>query len=405
MSLEAATGSLSEEAQEQIRSVAEALADIADDCDLTLSSDEAYHLLLAIQCNAHQIENTALGLFPMTSMMNHSCDPNCIHAFCIKEGHRPVLTMRALRTISRGEELCYNYVPLYQSTAMRQSQLFAAYSFVCSCRRCQSATSALGATGMDSTVDEDNTFPVDDFLSLSASCEDDVGSARTLFRASSEVATCQKLLKTAVFTGNMSALKSIVKKLVVFCGSTDKAGTLHMCNEIMFGAYNTIAKACSILLQAAEQNTESESQSNEALQPFAMGAVGFGALALGCLLKFTKVRNDDVAELEDCVGRGLALLDPVAVTSSPQHTQDAEVIERLVRSDPPSFSKREFIDAFSIVAMLCLKHQSYFWNSDPRITELMHLASKQPYSLFKIPGTLSSAFKESSTASRFETLE
>jgi hypothetical protein len=93
------------------------------------------------------------------------------------------------------------------------------------------------------------------------------------------------------------------------------------------------------------------------------------------------------------------------VAASPHQSQDADVIAKLVCSSPPQFSKLEFIDAFSVVASLCLKQQSYFWDADPRITELMHLASKQPYSLFQMPSSLSGAFKHSSTVSRFEALK
>lgn len=403
MSLEAAVGSVAEDAKEQVQCVADALSNVADDCNLDLSPEEAYHLLLAIQCNAHRIKDSlgrdmALGLFPMTSMLNHSCAPNCYHSFRVRQGEQPVLIMRALRDISAGEELCYNYVPLYQSTAMRQTQLLSAYSFMCSCERCLTAgPSATLAPALDppSADDEgERQYPSDDVLSLSTTCDNDETSSRVLFRTSAEVATCQSLLATAVSSGNVSALKSIFKKLVGLCSNAEKAGALHMCNEIMLGAYTVISKACNIILQGAIAGG-----ANEELQSFAIGAVGYGSLALGCLLKYTKVRNDDVAEFEEMVGKGLQIMSPFLFATSKQ-PQDADTIDKLVIADPPHFSKLEFIDAFAVVASLCLKHLDYFWDTDPRITELLHLAGKQPYSMFNSPGSLAGSFIASSKFSR-----
>ena len=115
-----------------------------------LSGEEASELLFMIQCNAHRITHSngqpvGLGLFPITSLMNHSCDPNCVHHFSIETEHPkalhspPKLVMRALRDIVAGEELTYSYVDLYQSTKSRRKQLSQAYFFNCDCVRCRSA--------------------------------------------------------------------------------------------------------------------------------------------------------------------------------------------------------------------------------------------------------------------------
>ncbi|KAG5183825.1 hypothetical protein JKP88DRAFT_140801, partial [Tribonema minus] len=70
-------------------------------------------------------------------MLNHSCIPNVALCFSFGTEHNvPVLTFRALRNISAGEELCYSYVDLYQTTAQRRHMLQAAYHFTCGCVRC-----------------------------------------------------------------------------------------------------------------------------------------------------------------------------------------------------------------------------------------------------------------------------
>ena len=384
--------------------MSEALADISEETDLPLSADEAFHLLLAIQCNAHCIKDgqgrsVALGLFPYTSMLNHSCAPNCYHTFRVRQGEAPVLIMRAVRDISIGEELCYTYVPLYQSTTMRQAQLLSAYSFVCSCCRCRTAAVTGGEREPIPSDSEEDNFPSDDVLSLTTmgvGQKEDI--TRNLFRASTEVATCQSLLQTAINTGNISAMKSINKKLTAFCSNEEKAGALHICNEIMLAAYTTITKSCYAIL-----NTASPHSAVDTNQTFALGVIGFGALTLGCLLKFTHLRNDDVAELEEMIGKGLAVLRPEAVTAT-TYPQDADMIDKFVCSNPPHFHPTEFIDVFSVVASTCLRHLSFYWDADPRLTELLHLASKQPYNLFTTGDTLSSAFVKSATMSRFHAL-
>ena len=131
--------------EETLKGVARAAARLSIVCrlgNLVLSADEAQHLLLAVQCNAHQILSAtgrpiALGLFPLTSMLNHSCHPNCAHSFLLQPGQPPRLVMRAIHDISSGEELVYNYVPLYSSTASRQESLQHCYSFTCCCERCE----------------------------------------------------------------------------------------------------------------------------------------------------------------------------------------------------------------------------------------------------------------------------
>ena len=102
--LESVDSHISESDSEAISSVAQVLAEIASENDLELSHKEAKKLLLSVQCNAHRIldcqrRGIALGLFPLVSMINHSCFPNCEHYFKIEKYKPPRLVIRAIKNV------------------------------------------------------------------------------------------------------------------------------------------------------------------------------------------------------------------------------------------------------------------------------------------------------------------
>ncbi|CAI5461831.1 unnamed protein product [Closterium sp. Yama58-4] len=75
--------------------------------------------------------DTALGLFPFVSMLNHSCRPNCCFA---SQGN--TMVVRATSHIDKGTELCVSYINLYESRESRQQQLLDSKHFICACDRC-----------------------------------------------------------------------------------------------------------------------------------------------------------------------------------------------------------------------------------------------------------------------------
>ena len=85
-----------------------------------------------INANAHSIPSSPLfALYPLASMLNHSCDPN---AFLFPEAESVVV--RASRPILPGEEVSLSYVPLFQPRALRRRQLKEERYFRCECLRC-----------------------------------------------------------------------------------------------------------------------------------------------------------------------------------------------------------------------------------------------------------------------------
>nr|DBA26898.1 TPA: hypothetical protein GDO54_011097 [Pyxicephalus adspersus] len=67
------------------------------------------------------------------SLLNHSCDPNCVIVF---EGTS--LQLRSVKKILKGEELTISYIDVKMPTSLRQAQLQRQYCFNCDCHRCLS---------------------------------------------------------------------------------------------------------------------------------------------------------------------------------------------------------------------------------------------------------------------------
>ncbi|KAG8444382.1 hypothetical protein GDO86_009534 [Hymenochirus boettgeri] len=78
-----------------------------------------------------EMQDIGVGLYPSMSLLNHSCDPNCVIVF---EGRR--LLLRTVKEISKREELTISYIDVKIPTEERQNQLFRQYSFTCECHGC-----------------------------------------------------------------------------------------------------------------------------------------------------------------------------------------------------------------------------------------------------------------------------
>ncbi|KAI3424678.1 uncharacterized protein J3R85_010433, partial [Psidium guajava] len=89
-----------------------------------------------LSCNAHTICDSELrplgtGLYPVISLINHSCLPNAVLLF---EGRTAVV--RAVQQIVRGSEVLISYIETAGSTTTRMKSLREQYHFACACARC-----------------------------------------------------------------------------------------------------------------------------------------------------------------------------------------------------------------------------------------------------------------------------
>lgn len=102
----------------------------------TLNIKEIAQNFSKLACNAHTICDSELiplgtGLYPVISIINHSCSPNSVLVF---EGR--IATVRAMQTIPKGSEVLISYIETAGSTMTRQKALKDQYFFICSCPRC-----------------------------------------------------------------------------------------------------------------------------------------------------------------------------------------------------------------------------------------------------------------------------
>ncbi|GMP79294.1 hypothetical protein CsSME_00034897 [Camellia sinensis var. sinensis] len=89
-----------------------------------------------LACNAHTICDSELrplgtGLYPIISIINHSCLPNSVLVF---EGR--VAVIRAVQHIPKGTEVSISYIETAGSTMTRQKALKEQYFFSCACLHC-----------------------------------------------------------------------------------------------------------------------------------------------------------------------------------------------------------------------------------------------------------------------------
>ncbi|XP_041418692.1 histone-lysine N-methyltransferase SMYD3 isoform X2 [Xenopus laevis] len=130
----------SEEVQDGLRHLATALQlylkeEIQDISQLP-PGFQAIEYFGKVTCNSFTIsdgemQDVGVGLYPSMSLLNHSCDPNCVIVF---EG--TCLLLRTVKEIPKGEELTISYIDVKMPTQGRRDQLQRQYSFTCDCHRC-----------------------------------------------------------------------------------------------------------------------------------------------------------------------------------------------------------------------------------------------------------------------------
>ncbi|KAF5197375.1 Set domain group [Thalictrum thalictroides] len=132
----------------------------------------------AVEVQVNEKQGLGVAVYgPSFSWINHSCAPNACYRFSIAGpesddsgrgepkmrittfgdepgeianenalcGYGPRIVVRSIKPMKKGEEVCVAYTDLLQPKAMRHTELWLRYRFICSCRRC----SALSPTHVD----------------------------------------------------------------------------------------------------------------------------------------------------------------------------------------------------------------------------------------------------------------
>jgi len=100
------------------------------------SAADAVEMFCRIRCNVFslcdaELRATGIGVFPLASLLNHSCEPNCIATFRGKTQH-----IRTIRHVRADEELTLSYCDVGLPSPVRLELLREGYFFTCRCRRC-----------------------------------------------------------------------------------------------------------------------------------------------------------------------------------------------------------------------------------------------------------------------------
>uniref|UniRef100_A0A0G4HQS6 SET domain-containing protein n=1 Tax=Chromera velia CCMP2878 TaxID=1169474 RepID=A0A0G4HQS6_9ALVE len=111
-----------------------------------LAEVDAHHIERVVQRNQHGLCLTRLGthcvgepggagLFPLTSVLNHSCHPNCCWWAC-----GAVIVLVACRNVAAGDELTVLYTNFEEdpSRYYRRKSLQDSHNFFCRCNLCES---------------------------------------------------------------------------------------------------------------------------------------------------------------------------------------------------------------------------------------------------------------------------
>ncbi|KAJ3051502.1 hypothetical protein HK097_007466 [Rhizophlyctis rosea] len=143
----------------------------ADASKVTLAAKDMIELLCRFACNSISVSdgelvNVGVGVFPTLSLMNHSCDPNCAIIF-----NGRTATLRSIKDIDEGEEICQSYLDLTERTSSRKKELRKRYFFDCRCSICEEEAQDVRSRYKCPKEDCDGWLNVGDDLKIkSATC-------------------------------------------------------------------------------------------------------------------------------------------------------------------------------------------------------------------------------------------
>ena len=281
MGLEAHEGVYVDEDLDYIMDISKRMEILLKVCGMDVRKEEIVHLIRAIASNAHSIKESSsagadltvqseevmgLGLFPMTSMINHSCQANCAHYFMTGNKQSPKVVMRALKDIEVGEELCYSYVALFQSTAARRATLLRSYQFECVCPRCLSNSSEIGALNGDAVIDRNPPDKRVMVLMQKVNLFLEQGKERELFET----------------------LRSI----------TEAVDGCPPLSADIFYAHNCVLSSSSVMLHGSASSSPSQTEKDKAWRMALVKMnIQCGLLALGAIKTFIEEPNIETAKI------------------------------------------------------------------------------------------------------------
>ncbi|MED6158477.1 hypothetical protein PIB30_033114 [Stylosanthes scabra] len=255
--------------------------------------DEAECALCAVLTNAVEVqdkEGRALGIAvygPAFSWINHSCSPNACYRFILsppppssssklricpsffrgsldsqiysgvcsitnqfqkeeeEQGYGPRLIVRSIKRIKKGQEVTIAYTDLLQSKAMRQSDLWSKYRFICCCERC----SVVPFTYVDRVLQEISVSGCDfacsssNYNLLKDTAErrltDSVDDAISEYLVVGDPESCCEKLEKILMQGLRSELDNIEE-------TSHYKFMLHPLHYLSLNAYTTLASAYKV---------------------------------------------------------------------------------------------------------------------------------------------------------------
>ena len=107
-------------------------------CNLNFTKEDIMWAIGVLKTNSIMFgDEKARALFPMFSLINHSCAANAKHTIYIKNKR---IAVQAQTNIEAGDEILINYTAFIIGTSFRRRKLMKNWYFQCSCERCRDPT-------------------------------------------------------------------------------------------------------------------------------------------------------------------------------------------------------------------------------------------------------------------------
>ena len=100
---------------------------------MAIARTNSVDLLQQLDESGSTASTPGYAIFPQFSLFNHSCMANCRYSITSDNTR---ITVRAMRSISKGEELTISYIGVTLGNIIRKRSFKSNWKFVCCCKRC-----------------------------------------------------------------------------------------------------------------------------------------------------------------------------------------------------------------------------------------------------------------------------